>query len=688
MLWIDLETYNAETDISAGTHAYAETAEVLLVAYALGKGPVSLWDCGTRAEMPGALKDALGDPAVLITAHNAPFDRTVLRLALGVETDITRWRCTLAKALTHGFPGALDKLGTIFGLPQDQAKLKAGKRLIQRFSKPAPKNHKADRYDRSTHPDDWARFCDYAMRDIEAMRALDRRLPDWNYRRGELGLWHLDQTINDRGIAIDRDLVAAGRRAADAEKQALGARFAALTGGAVTRPTQREAFRRYLNDTFGLDLANTQSATFRDILSDPDRAVPDTCAELMQISIAANKSSTAKYKALDPAISRDGRFRGGLQFAGAARTRRWSGKVFQPHNLSSRGLPPQRSIDQYIRALKAGTHDILFDDLMLYGSAALRGVLVAPKGKRLVIADLSNIEGRIAAWLAGETWKLEAFAAYDRGCGPDLYRVAAGRMLGKPVPAVTEAERNGLGKVAELALGYAGGVGAIQNFAKGKMEALLPVIQAAAPQAVARARENYDAWGFERAGETCAMEWVASDAVKLAWRDRHPAIATFWHACEAAARKAIQTPGAAFRAGRHVIYKVMPHAGHRYLLAKMPSGQFLTYFDPRITADGTLTHMGVNSLTKQWERQDTYGGRLAENLCQSLARDILAQSLPRIEAAGFAIVLTVHDEVVTEAPVSNDLSAERLAAIMAEGPDWAPGLPLAAAGFVAERYRK
>lgn len=689
MIYLDTETYNAEKDISAGTYEYTRTCEAMLVSYAFDDGPVHLWDCTGTSEMPADLREALEDAGHSIIAHNAMFDRNVIRYALGVYTKRSRWRCTMVKAMAHGLPGSLDQIGVILGLPSDKAKLKAGKKHIQRFCKPAPKNHKADRYTKETHPEEWAGFCEYAAADITAMREIDKRLPNWNMKESELALYHLDQKINDRGFAVDTDLVEAGSRAAATEKINLAKRFVELTEGAVQRPTMREQFRVYLNDRFDLSLDNTRAQTFRDLLK-ADNALPEDLRELMQISIRSNKTSTAKYKTLAPAVSPDGRFRGGLQYAGAARTRRWSGRTFQPQNLPSRGLPDAVSVDCYIRALKADMHEDLFDNLMLYGSAALRGVVVAPENKKLVVSDLSNIEGRANAWLAGETWKLEAFRAFDRGDGPDLYKVAAGRILGKDPLKVNKPERNGLGKVSELAFGYQGGVGACQNFAKDQMADLMPIIQASAGQFVARAKDNWVIWGEERneGSDTSYDEWIASESVKLAWRDRHPAICSLWKACEEAARLALKNRGRVYRAGPKLRFKTLQFAGHTYLLMKLPSGKFCCYFEPRLTRDGTLTYMRVNPLTKQWERSASYGGVFVENACQSLSRDILCEGMLRAEDRNYEIILTVHDELVTETPDTAEFNAPALSSLLATVPDFAEGFPLAAAGFEAARYRK
>ena len=692
MLYIDFETFN-EQDISVGTYKYAETADVLLCAYALGDGPVRVWD---RHEefFPADLYNALEDDDLPICAHNAMFDRAILTLSMETPTRLERWRCTMVKAYSHAFPGGLDQCGAALGLPKNKAKLADGKKLINRFCKPAPKNHRADRYDRHTHPEEWEKFKRYAAMDIEAMREVDKRLPDWNWKPSDIALYHLDQRINDRGFAVDRELVDAGAEAARRDKERLAAEFIALTGGEVEKPTQRDKFRDYLNRMFGLGLDNTRADTFREMLADD---LPnEDCRRLMEISILSNKTSTAKYATLAPAVSSDGRFRGGLQFRGAARTRRWAGRTFQPQNLPSRGLPAQRSIDLYIRALKADCHEFLFEDQMLYGSAALRGVVVAPKSKKLAVSDLSNIEGRDLSWLAGEKWKLKAFFAYDAGQGPDPYNLTATSMLGGNPYEVSKANRNAFGKVPDLAFGYQGGFGACQTFAKAygiKLADQWDIIVANVdPELIAAAKANWTKWGEERNPDADYDEWVASDTVKLAWRARHPRTVALWGACQKSAKLAIQNPGKTYRAGPWLKFSVRRHAGIAYLLCRLPSANFLCYCDPRYHQDDdVITYMGIDATATggqfgKWQRLYTYGGKIVENACQSLAMDIMAANMPAIDETGFPIILTVHDEILSEPDA--DGSAEDLAALMATPPEWLPDFPLAAAGFETLRYRK
>lgn len=379
-LYLDTETYN-EVDLKeAGTYRYAETAEVMLLTYAIDDGPVHCVDF--TDEVGAALGLVPGEFQMLqavqggghnIIAHNAMFDRTVLRLGnLKLDVPIEQWRCTMVQALQHALPGSLDELGKVLGLPEDQRKLAEGKKLIQRFCKPTPKNHKVRRYTRETHPDEWERFKQYAMQDVATMREIHKRLPTWNWKADDIAMWHLDQKINDRGFKVDVALAQAGALAAEKEKASLESRFRELTGLA---PTQRAKVQEFINANYGLDLDATAKHVMQPIADDD--SLPDELREIARIMLSANKSSTAKYARMTQVVSSDGRFRGGLQFSGARRTRRWAGRDYQPQNLPSRGLPKTAQVDAYIAALKAGAHDVLFDDLMLYGAAALRGVVIA-----------------------------------------------------------------------------------------------------------------------------------------------------------------------------------------------------------------------------------------------------------------------------------------------------------------------
>lgn len=355
-LWLDLETYS-ETPINHGTYRYAANAEIMLFAWALDEQPAQVWDLTTDGPMPFDLESALLDPAVVVYAHNSMFDRTVVRYAMpDLCPPIERWRDTMVQALCHSLPGALGDLCRVLGVPSDKAKDKDGKRLIQLFCKPRPKTSKVLRATRDTHPADWAKFVAYAGDDIGAMREVERRLPKWNYRGDELALWHLDQTINDRGVAIDIELANAALAAVDAEQVVLAARTAEMTNGEVQTATQRDAMLEYMLAEYGVQLPDMQGATLERRLDDPD--IPEAMKDLLRIRLQASTTSTSKYKSLVRATNLDGRLRGLLQFGGASRTLRWSGRTWQPQNLSRGTLPPA-ALELAIAAVKAGALGLL-----------------------------------------------------------------------------------------------------------------------------------------------------------------------------------------------------------------------------------------------------------------------------------------------------------------------------------------
>lgn len=689
-LYLDLETY-CEVPITNGTHAYAESAEVMLFAWAIDDGPVRVWDCTDSATMPGPLRAALEDPTVLICAHNSAFDRTVLRHAAPHQAARIaamapdRWRDTMVKALAHSLPGALSDLCDILKVDTDKAKDKDGRTLIMLLCKPRPVSSKLRRATRETHPAEWARFIDYAGHDIEAMRAIDAKLPAWNYQGDELALWHLDQRINDRGVLMDADLAHAAIRAVERAQKGLAARTHELTDGAVQAATQRDALLRHLVAAYGINLPDMQQSTLERRVNDPD--LPPALRELLAIRLQASTTSTSKYKTLAKGVSSDGRLRGTLQFNGARRTGRWAGRLFQPQNLP-RPVLKQDRIDLGIEALKADAEDLLFANVMELTSSAIRGCIVAPAGKKLVVADLSNIEGRVLAWLAGETWKLKAFADFDAGTGHDLYKLAYAKSFGIRPEDVTKDNRQ-VGKVQELALGYEGGVGAFLTFAAAygiDLEAMgEQAIGAIAPAVLQEASRALE-WTKQQKRPTFGLSdraWLVCDSFKRAWRYAHPAIASFWKDLGEAARMAVLRPGTAYECR-----KLKLRRDGAWLRVGLPSGRSLCYHSPQVDDAGKLSYMGVNQYSRKWSRLKTYGGKLAENVTQAVARDVLAASMPAIEREGYQIVLTVHDEIIAEAPDREEFNAGHLAGLMANNPQWATGLPLAAAGFEATRYRK
>lgn len=685
-LWLDFETYS-ETPITQGTYRYASTAEIMLFAWALDDEPAMVWDLTSGDPMPFDLERALADPDCEVWAHNSMFDRTVLRYAMPDRCPpIPRWRDTMVQAMCHSLPGKLDTLCDVVGVAEDKAKLKRGGQLVQLFCKPRPKSMKVRRYTSETHPADWAEFVEYARLDVEAMRDLHSKLPLWNYQGVELALWHLDQTINDRGIAVDLDLAHAALAAVTDEKVVLAARAAEMTNGEVEAATQRDAMLNHMLTEYGVALPDLQMSTVEKALSDED--IPEPMKDLLRVRLQASTTSTSKYKALVNGANTDGRLRGLLQFAGAGRTARWSGRTFQPQNLPRPTLK-DAAITEGIAALKAGTAALIYGNVMEVASSAIRGCIVAPKGKKLVVSDLSNIEGRGLAWLAGESWKLKAFSEFDQGTGHDLYKLAYAKSFGVSPESVTKDQRQ-VGKVQELALGYQGGVGAFVTFAKGygiDLDVLAAGILPNAPGELVDDATKFLKWLKSQAKhDTFGLAdstFIACDVVKRGWRNGHPAIAVWWPMLEQAFRDAIDNPAYTFECGTVKIRR-----DGSWLRIRLPSGRALCYPAPALDEDGNCTYMGMNQYSRRWERIKTYAGKLAENCCQAFSRDVLAYNMPAIEAAGYQIVLSVHDELLTETPDSDDFSHLHLAELMSTVPPWAEGLPLAAAGFTTDRYKK
>lgn len=744
-LWLDDETFSP-TPITNGTHRYAEGAEVMIRALALDDERVQVRDLTPGGQVweliDGELVDGdlfyaaeidarLADDQVEVWAHNSHFDRTVERHA-GLQIPLHRWRDTMVQAMCHGLPGSLGALSDIvLKLPADKQKDKEGKALIQLFCKPIKfkfrkraagekladyKEAKAaaeltwpGRATRETHPAEWRRFLIYAGQDIEAMRAAHAKMPMWNYRGAELALWHLDQRINDRGVAVDVELAECAINAVDEAQAELKLRTQAITNGEVESATKRDAMLQHILAEYGVDLPDMQGATLERRIADPD--LPEGLRELLRIRLQASTTSTSKYRTLIKGTSGDGRLRGLLQFCGAGRTGRWAGRLWQPQNLP-RPTMKQEAIDQGITALRLGAAGLLYEDVMSLTSNVIRGCIVAPAGRKLVVADLSNIEGRVLAWLAGERWKLKAFYAFDAGTGADLYKLSYAKSFGVQPEDVTKDQRQ-VGKVQELALGYEGGVGAFLTFAAAygiDLEKMAEQAQRAIPGDVWGRANIMLEWHRKQrrdpphATGLSERAWLVCESFKLGWRDAHPNVAALWKDLDAAVRAAVTQPGQTFVCG---VLKVRRDGA--WLRIVLPSGRAICYPSPALvpekksrkmadldpdapieddTGKTVITYMGMNQYTRKWERLTTYGGKLVENVTQAVARDVMAANMMTIEDEMYSIVLTVHDEVLSEAPDHPDWNADHLSSIMATVPGWAQGLPLAAAGFEAYRYRK
>jgi DNA polymerase len=694
-LYLDTESFS-ECDLkTAGTHAYAAhpSTEITVAQWATGDGDPRVHDCTLNKPgfYPGELHALFTDPAVVIVAHNSAFDRAVIRHVWGIDIPVERWHDTMVQAMAHGLPGSLEKVGMILGAPLDEQKDKRGKQLIRLFCKPLPKNNKLRRATRETHPAEWAEFLEYSRQDIVAMRAIHKKLPEWNYRHvtgtaghRELQLWQLDQKINDRGFAVDVDLATRALATAERCRADLREQVQEATEGQVSSATKRDQMLAYLLAEYGVTLPDMAADTLKRRMDDP--VLPEGVKLLLAIRLEASMASSSKYKALLAAVSSDARLRNTMQFAGAQRTARWAGRIFQPQNMK-RPDPDMTGevVAELTEAAKSDVLDLVHSEPMRALANLVRGCIVAPADKKLVIADLSNIEGRMLAWLAGESWKLTAFADFDAGKGADLYRVAYGRAFNIDPHTVDKNQRQ-IGKVQELGLGYQGGVGAFLTFAavyNMDLDQLARAVQATASgAALHEAGRMYD-WTVKKNRSTFGLPrdtWIACQVLVTAWREAHSNVVGLWTSAEAAMHMALLHPGTPHRVGEHI--RVQRDGA--WTRVRLPSGRCLCY----LNNDGQLTYAGVNQYTRQWGRIKTYGGKLVENWTQAAARDVLGHNMPEVERQGYEIVLSVHDELLTETPDSDAFNCDTLAAIMATNPPWASGLPLAAAGFETYRYRK
>ena len=681
-LYWDIETFS-EVPINDGSHRYAEKAEVLLFVWAVDEGPVHCWDLTTGATPPVQLLEALRDSDEHWSHNGSMFDRVVMKWALPDVFRLlteTKHRDSMLKALCHGLPGSLGALCEIFRLDTDVAKDKRGKQLIRAFCMPQPANQKLRRKTQETHPQEWIEFQEYAKSDITSMREIIRKTPGWNYPNHpfELQLSQLDQRINSEGIYVDIDLAKTAIEAVDTEQASLAARTHDATDGVVSSATQRDALLKFILAEHGVSLPDMRADTLERRLT--DASLPDGVRELIGLRLMASTSSVSKFKRVIRCTSSDGYLRGVIQFSGAGRTGRDAGRLFQPQNLLRPTLEAAE-IETGIEAIKAGCADLVTDNVMELCANAMRGVIIAPPGKKIVDVDLSNIEGRLLAWLAGEEWKLQAFRDFDKGEGPDLYLASYARSFGVPI----EQAKRQVGKVLELAMGFGGGVGSFLTFAAvyglnlEEMTAGLSL----ADDVVAEAK-NFWEWSIETKRSTYGLPqevFIACDSLKRLWRRAHPKTEAMWKSDENAFRDAVTNEDEEFISGRCRFVRK-----GNWLRAILPSGRSVSYPAPRV--EDKLSYMGLNQYSRKWQRLSTYGGKLTENRTQAVARDVFKSCYPRVIEAGYSIRLPIHDELICYAPDGLLYGPDHLAGLMAQTPSWAPGLPLAAAGFEAYRYRK
>lgn len=726
LLFLDTETFSPVDLKKSGSYAYAEhpETEILICSYAIDDGPAQVWDCTDGSRMPDDLKAALRrvrrHKAKLVGANFLMFDRLVMRNCWGMDIDPRDILDTMVMAFRHSLPGSLAMQCEVLQIDESQAKDKRGKALIQRFCKPTPKNYKVRRYSRETHPAEWAEFIEYARSDITAMREVFHAMPDWGNIEFENTVLAIDQRINDRGFFVDTALANAAIDAVKQHKielqQEANEKWGAGLTGAAFLPTLRDLAPAH-------EIPNAQKSTLNDLLADDD--LPDDARTIIEMRLGASSTASTKYNPLLLGLSGDGRRRGCLQYGGAKRTLRWAGKGFQPQNLA-RGHFSGDELDTGIKMLLRGKAHWCYDVSKLTAST-VRGCIIPEPGNKLVVADYSNVEGRGLAWLAGEETALATFLA-----GLDIYCVTAGKMFGLDPDHIKQVRKDlrQIGKACELGLGYGGGVAAFLTFAKNlglDLYAMAETMKGTFPDHIwAAAKRGYEYARIQEknkkgfAGQKAERPsydlpknvWLTCDSIKRMWRESHPKTCAFWNDLESAAMNAINNPGKSYWAGAEVredggrairIRRTKGKDGSPgwWLQVELPSGRILSYpgigisVEKQIDEDDDRTeyrerirYMGENQTTRQWGKQYTYGGKLAENVTQALCRDLLANALVTVENAGWPIILHVHDEIVTEVPNTPDYTVAELERMMCDLPSWATGFPLAAEGAELMRYAK
>lgn len=658
---IDFETRSTVDLKKSGVYRYAEdpTTEILCMSWCVGDEGVQSWAPGEPD--PAPLLDHITAGGV-VTAHNAGFERAIWNAKTPnwwPRLAIEQQDCTMARAVVSALPAGLDQLGTALKLSVQ--KDKDGHRLMMQMCKPR-------RFEGDT-PIWWEdaerveRLRAYCDRDVETEVKADAVLSPLT--ESERRVWRLDQTINDRGVGIDKASVErAIEVVAEAQKRA-DERMWWLTDGDVRKCGEVARIVAWLNAR-GVPCESVAKGEIEEIVLSSQIMGDDTAEEVIRLRRAASRASTAKYKAMLASVCRDGRVRGSLAYH-AAGTGRWAGRLIQPQNLPR--IDAEKELSDILRIVellaenvgRAETCDrieLLVGPAMEWLSKCLRAMLIAGPGKKFVSGDFSNIEGRTNAWVSGEAWKLQAFRDYDAGTGPDLYRLAYAKSFGVDIDAVTKPERQ-IGKTMELALGFQGGAGAF--------------ITMGANMGVHVSEE--------RANE-----------LKVAWRDAHPKIVQSWWDLQNAAIEAVSAPGVVVTCLND---KVRYVAANGFLYCKLPSGRILSYAAPKLVWKETpfgspriqIEYMGVDSLTKRWQPQSLYGGVQSNNVVQGTARDLMVEAMFRVEDAGYPLVLTVHDELLSEVDERFG-SADEYQSLMSQLPEWASGLPVATAAWEDKRYVK
>lgn len=642
ILSIDIETYSDVDLTKCGVYAYSDSPnfEILLFAYAFDEEPTQIVDLACGENLPQRVLAALEDPAVTKAAFNAQFERTCISRYLGWKLSPEGWQCTAVQSAMLALPLSLDNVGEVLNI--QRKKLKEGTDLVRFFSmpcKPTKANGGRTRNRPEDAPEKWERFKTYCIRDVDAEREIRQKLWKFPIPESEMELYRMDQEINDRGILVDRQLVENAVLCDNQYRQMVTARAYELTG--LSNPNSPAQIKGWLAE-HGVEAEKLDKKTVKGLISETDGEV----LEVLKLRLLMAKTSVKKYEAIERSVCSDGRVHGLLQFYGANRTGRWAGRLVQVQNLPQNHIPDLELARNLVKEQRFEDLELLFDSTPEVLSELIRTAFVPKPGCRFIVADFSAIEARVLAWFAGEQWRLDTFAE-----GGDIYCASASKMFG--VPVVKHGVNGHLrqkGKIAELALGYGGAVGALTSMGALDM----------------------------------GMQEEELQPLVSQWRNSNPHITKFWWEVDAAAVKAVKERTEVVLGSLCFTYR------SGILFVTLPSGRKLSYIKPRMTQNRfgreSLSYEGVGE-SKKWMRIETYGPKLVENIVQATARDLLAQAMLRLRNQGFDIVMHIHDEAVLEVPEGVS-GVEEICQIMSEQPDWAAGLPLRADGYECAFYKK
>ena len=638
---IDIETYSSTNLNQTGVYRYANSQdfELLLFGYATDFGPVKVVDLTQGEKIPTEIIKALDDPTIIKSAFNAQFERVCLSRFVGHRLKPVGWHCSRVWSATLGLPLSLRDVGTVLGLPRQ--KITAGKELVRYFCtpcKPTKSNQNRTRNFPYHAPDKWQQFKQYNQRDVEVEMEITQKLEHFPVPQNEWKNYWMDQDINDRGIQIDQQLV---NNAIKCQKNFHDQYLQVsqkLTG--LANPNSPLQLKDWLNQR-GMNIDSLSKASVAQLLQTTTGKVH----QVLSLRQLLSKSSVKKYQAMQKAMCRDGRVHGLLQFYGANRTGRWAGRLVQVQNLPRNSMPDLEEARELVKQGNTTALSMLYDSVPDVLSQLIRTAFIPSQGHHFYVADFSAVEARVIAWLSGEEWRQKAFANNE-----DIYCASASQMFGVPVVKHgVNGELRQKGKIAELALGYGGSIGALK------------------------------AMGATNLGLT---EEELHSLVQM-WRNASPHIVQFWWDIDKAAKECIKSHLPQATHGIKFIYR----SGCMFL--RLRSGRKLCYSKPKIGINRfgseSITFMGINAV-KKWDRIETYGAKLVENIVQATSRDLLAEAMRRLEDAGNPVVMHIHDEAVIDAPANYSL--EKMVKIMTEVPRWADGLILNAAGFVSDFYKK